>query len=147
MKKLLLGVLLLGSISTANAVSLRDFISDRLKNGSEGITAFNLHEDKVAGVYVSFRSLNWPTANILDAGVGGLFGAGHPDGIMSARINLPQIANGIFGTSWFTAHTTGPELPTLFIGPAVKSEWPINKWTWGKDVYLAIGIPFGSVGL
>lgn len=121
-----------------------DFIKTAIVN-AEGDEAVSLAGKGYGAAYFPLRTLDLPWANTFDAGAGALFGGGKPEALLSARINLPQIANGIFGTSWFVSHTHGPELPTLFLGPAVKAEWPLNRWTWGKDIYFLLGIPFGSV--
>lgn len=114
---------------------------------AEGGSAFNLAGQRLGDIYVPLRTLDLPWPNILDAGGGAVFGAGHPDGLVAIRINLPQIANGIFGTSWFVNHSHGPALPTLFMGPGFKAAWPITTWRWDHDAFLLLGIPFSSIGL
>lgn len=149
MKKLLFISCLFLAVSAKAQISnpsLIQFVSDSVKN-AEGVSAFNLHGDKLGGLYMSLRTLDYPLANAADFGAGAVFGAGHPDGLVAARINVPQLANSIFGTSFFQNKSHGPALPTCFIGPAFKASWPITQWTWGKDAFLLVGIPFGSIGL
>lgn len=120
------------------------FITDAIQN-AEGDTAFNLNGDKFGAFFVPLRSIDLPVASAFDAGVGALVGGGKPEALASVRLNLPQLANGLFGTSWFQRHSHGLTLPSLFMGPAVKAEWPIRNWTWRQDIYFLVGIPFGSV--
>jgi hypothetical protein len=125
----------------ASAVS---FIKDAITNAESGM-AFNLKGEKLAAFYVPLRTLDVPWPNIVDGGAGAISGGGTPEGAVAVRLNLPQIANGIFGTSWFMKNSHGVELPTIFLGPMFKTEWPMNKWTWQKDAFLEVGIPFNDV--
>lgn len=142
---LILSVLLSPAISRCEeAPGAVSFIQDAVKN-AESDMALNLHGDKFGALYVPLRVLDFPVANSLDGGAGAVIGAGTPEGLISARLNIPQLINGLCGTSFFTKYTHGIVLPTLFLGPAIKAEFPPRNWTWRKDTYLLIGIPFGSV--
>src|SRR5258706_327676 len=143
MKKMIVAMLMLVTVSV-KAQTFSEFIASEAKT-AEVDSAFNLNGGKYAAAYLPVRSLNIPWANVADVGGGGVFGAGKPDGLVAFRLNLPQLANGLFGTSWFTSHTTGPVLPTLFLGPAVKAAWPIDQWTWKQDVFLLAGIPLSAL--
>ncbi len=142
MKIIILAVMLMAT--QVKAQTAVQFIKDAASN-AEGDSAFNLAGKQQGAIYVPLRTIDLPVANALDAGGGALVGSGSPQGLISARLNIPQLINGLFGTSWFTKYSHGISLPTLFIGPALKAEWPIDKWTWKMDTYLLIGIPFGSV--
>lgn len=147
MKSIFAAVLLalVGPAWSQEAPTALEFIGEAVKH-AEADTAFNLNGDKFGAAYFSIRTLNVPFPNIIDAGVGAIFGAGKPEGLVSVRLNLPQLVNGIFGTQWFTKVTSGPVLPTLFIGPAIKADFPFQQWTWKKDVFLLIGLPLGALG-
>jgi len=136
----------MGLTGVSNAGQLSDFVKSSI-DAAEADSAFNLAGNKYGAAYVPLRSLDKPWPNILDVGVGGIFGAGTPQGLVSARINLPQVVNGIFGTKWFVSYSHGPVLPTLFFGPAVKAAWPIRTWTWRNDAFLLLGIPISGIGL
>ena len=150
-KLLLIALLLLPTLVSgqeSKPPTLLQFAQDALKN-SEGGTALNLSGDRLAAPYVPLRTLNWPLTNIFDGGFGAIAGdkIQVADALVSARLNLPQLANGLFGTSWFQKHTHGLTLPTLFIGPAIKAAWPMSEFTWKKNTMFLIGIPFGSIGI
>ena len=144
MKKMLAAVLLFVTVS-AGATEFGDFVKSAAMS-AEGASAFNLNGDKFAALYVPLRTIDWPIKNAVDGGVGAFAGSlNHPDALVSARLNVPQLVNGLFGTKFFVDNSHGPVLPTLFIGPALKAEFPINKWTWKQDTFLLVGIPFGSL--
>lgn len=130
--------------SLVGAQTFSNYFQNAVKT-AEVDSAFNLKGDKFAAAYVPLRTLNVPYPNVLDVGAGAVFGAGKPEGLVSVRINIPQVINGIFGTSWLTSISSGTPLPTVFIGPAIKAAWPINTWTWKSDTFLLIGLPFSSL--
>lgn len=133
---------LLPTPEQATAIS---FISDAVKR-AEADTFVNLSGQKGAAVYVPLRVLDWPIANISDVGLGGAGGLGKPEGIVSARINVPQLANAVFGTRWFAANSHGPVLPSFFLGPAIKAAWPPSSFRWDREVLFLLGLPLGSIG-
>lgn len=150
MKKIIMSLVLMALAGdvwaqtlTQSQSELSAFISSSIQS-AEGDSAFNLNGQKTGAFFVPLRVLDKPFPNILDVGLGAEVGGG-VQGLVSARINIPQVANGIFGTKWFTTSTHGPILPTLFAGPAVKAAWPIKTWTWKNDLLFLIGIPFGSI--
>lgn len=143
---LFISLFLLNSVSIFAETTFVDFLSDSIKHSEAG-TALNISGDKLGVFYVPIRTLDFPFPNSFDAAIGATAGNGSAEGLASIRVNMPQIANGIFGTSWFLKNSHGRELPTLFIGPAFKTHWPINKWRWDSDFLVLIGIPIGSLGL
>lgn len=122
-----------------------DFISDSVKR-AEADTFLTIGGQKGAALFVPLRVLNWPSPDIVDVGLGAAGGLGKPEGLASVRVNIPQVFNAIAGTRWFAKNTTGPILPTLFLGPAVKAAWPINSFRWENDTMFLLGMPFSSIG-
>lgn len=134
-----------GQPAAAQPPSLMTWLGDAVKT-VEADSAFNLQGQKYGAAYKALRTLDVPVANAFDAGGGAVFGAGKPEGLVSVRVNLPALADGLFDLGWFKRNTHGDVLPDFFLGPSLKAEWPIRDWTWKKDTFLLLGIPISSVG-
>jgi hypothetical protein len=132
-------------LPTPEQATVLSFISDAVKR-AEADTFVNLSGQKGAAVYVPLRVLDWPIESVGDVGIGGAGGLGKPEGIVSARINLPQVANAIFGTRWLAANSHGPVLPSMFLGPALKASWPPSSFRWDREVLFLLGLPFDRIG-